>query len=158
MPRAFTSLFITTALAISLAACSPTKVASHDTQMKSVVASQSFDSTEAALRTALDSSGLKLFTVIDHGQGAKSIGADIGRSKLFIFGNPKSGTPLMQADPTLGLHLPMKILLHEQGSDVHLHRSDIIATIRAHGVTDQEARLEKISETLDSIMKEAAMP
>ena len=61
-----------------------------------VVSAQSFTETEAALRAGFESRGLKLFTVVDHGAGAKSVGEDIGGSKLFIFGNPKAGTPLMQ--------------------------------------------------------------
>jgi uncharacterized protein (DUF302 family) len=31
-------------------------------------------------------------------------------TELLIFGNPKAGTPLMQADQTIGLDLPLKAL------------------------------------------------
>ncbi len=34
-------------------------------------------------------------------------------TKLLIFGNPKGGTPLMLAAPTLAIDLPLKILIHE---------------------------------------------
>ena len=121
-----------------------------------VVSAQSFTETEAALRAEFESRGLKLFTVVDHGAGAKSVGEDIGGSKLFIFGNPKAGTPLMQSEPHLGLALPMKILLREANGRVTLHRDDIAASVRSYGVTDQEARLDKISGALDAIIAEAA--
>ena len=121
-----------------------------------VVSAQSFTQTEAALREGFEARGLKLFTVVDHGAGAKSVGEDIGGSKLFIFGNPKAGTPLMQSEPHLGLALPMKILLREANGQVTLHRNDIAASVRSYGVTDQEARLGKISSTLDAIIAEAA--
>ena len=121
-----------------------------------MTSAQSFAATEARLREGFDTRGLKLFTVVDHGAGAQSVGEDIGQSKLFIFGNPKAGTPLMQAEPKLGLELPMKILLRDAGGSVQLYRTDIAATVRAYGVTDQDARLGKISETLDGIMSEAA--
>ncbi len=121
-----------------------------------VVSAQSFTETEAALRAGFESRGLKLFTVVDHGAGAKSVGEDIGGSKLFIFGNPKAGTPLMQSEPHLGLALPMKILLREANGRVTLHRDDIAASVRSYGVTDQEARLDKISGALDAIIAEAA--
>ena len=121
-----------------------------------VVSNQSFIETETALRAGFETRGLKLFTVVDHGAGAKSVGEDIGGSKLFIFGNPKAGTPLMQSEPHLGLALPMKILLRETDGRVTLHRDDIAASVRSYGVTDQEARLGKISGALDAIIAEAA--
>ena len=121
-----------------------------------VVSVQSFAQTEAALRAGFEARGLKLFTVVDHGAGAKSVGEDIGGSKLFIFGNPKAGTPLMQSEPNLGLALPMKILLREADGRITLHRDDIAASVRSYGVTDQEARLGKISGALDAIIAEAA--
>ena len=121
-----------------------------------VVSAQSFAETEAALRSGFETRGLKLFTVVDHGAGAKSVGEDIGGSKLFIFGNPKAGTPLMQSEPHLGLALPMKILLRDADGRVTLHRDDIAASVRSYGVTDQEARLDKISGALDAIIAEAA--
>jgi len=122
----------------------------------SVASSQDFNATEAKLLEALASRNLKLFTVVDHGAGAKSVGADIGTSKLFIFGNPKAGTPIMAAQPMLGLELPMKILLQDDGNQVQLHRTDVAATVRSYGVTDQDGRLEKIDQTLTAIMTEAA--
>ena len=121
-----------------------------------VVSVQSFAQTEAALRAGFEARGLKLFTVVGHGAGAKSVGEDIGGSKLFIFGNPKAGTPLMQSEPHLGLALPMKILLREADGRVTLHRDDFAASVRSYGVTDQEARLGKISGALDAIIAEAA--
>ena len=145
--------FVSLAALAALTACSARTPAPADI---SVVSSQSFAETEADLRKALAARDLTLFTVVDHGAGAKSVGSDIGASKLFIFGNPKSGTPLMVAEPKLGLELPMKILLHEADGAVHLHRMDVVATVSAYGVTDQGERLTKISTTLDKILSEAA--
>jgi uncharacterized protein (DUF302 family) len=34
-------------------------------------------------------------------------------TKLFIFGNPKGGTPLMLASPSAAIDLPLKILVAE---------------------------------------------
>jgi len=36
-------------------------------------------------------------------------------TKLLIFGNPKGGTPLMLAAPSLAIDLPLKILVGEDG-------------------------------------------
>jgi uncharacterized protein (DUF302 family) len=37
-------------------------------------------------------------------------------TKLLIFGNPKAGTPLMLASPSVALDLPLKILVAEDGA------------------------------------------
>jgi uncharacterized protein (DUF302 family) len=36
-------------------------------------------------------------------------------TKLLIFGNPKAGTPLMLAAPSIAIDLPLKILIWEDG-------------------------------------------
>ena len=148
-------VFIGSLAALALAGCKPAMTDNtHNT--KTITSSQNFAATEASLIDALASRNLKLFTVVDHGAGAQSVGADIGQSKLFIFGNPAAGTPIMAAEPTLGLELPMKILLRDNGGAVSLHRTDIAATVRSYGVTDQDGRLSKIDETLTAIMREAS--
>ena len=148
-------IFIGTLIALALAGCKPA-MTDQTPNTKTISSSQNFAATEASLIDALASRNLKLFTVVDHGAGAQSVGADIGQSKLFIFGNPKAGTPIMAAEPTLGLELPMKILVRDNGGAVSLHRTDIAATVRSYGVTDQDGRLSKIDETLTAIMREAS--
>jgi uncharacterized protein (DUF302 family) len=37
-------------------------------------------------------------------------------TEVLIFGNPKAGTPLMQAKQTIGIDLPLKVLAWEDAS------------------------------------------
>ena len=37
-------------------------------------------------------------------------------TKLLIFGNPKGGTPVMLAAPSVAIDLPLKILIWEDGA------------------------------------------
>jgi uncharacterized protein (DUF302 family) len=37
-------------------------------------------------------------------------------TKLLIFGNPKAGTPLMIAAPTIAIDLPLKLLVWEDSA------------------------------------------
>ena len=67
------------------------------------------------LKGILQSKGITLFTVIDHDGGAEKAGMKMPPNKLFIFGNPKAGTPLMQAAPRTAIDLPLKILVWEDG-------------------------------------------
>jgi len=76
----------------------------------------SVDETVAKLEGILQAKGVKLFTVVDHSGEAASAGLQMPNTKLLIFGNPKAGTPLMLASPSLALDLPLKILVAEDAS------------------------------------------
>ncbi len=72
-------------------------------------ARQTLDRLEAALRAA----GITIFARIDHGAGAASAGLALRPTQVLIFGSPKGGTPLMQADQRIGLDLPLRVLAWE---------------------------------------------
>jgi uncharacterized protein (DUF302 family)/uncharacterized membrane protein YidH (DUF202 family) len=73
----------------------------------------SVDETVARLQSILQTKGVKLFTTVDHSGEAASAGLKMPPTKLLIFGNPKAGTPLMLASPSVALDLPLKILVAE---------------------------------------------
>lgn len=54
--------------------------------------------------------GITVFARIDHAEGATKAGEDLRPTQLMLFGNPKLGTPLMQANQEAGIALPMKAL------------------------------------------------
>lgn len=63
------------------------------------------------LTEAIAGAGATLFAVIDHSGEAERAGLSLRDTKLLIFGNPRAGTPLMQAAPTVALDLPLKALV-----------------------------------------------
>lgn len=58
----------------------------------------------------LKEKGFRIFARVDHAAGAKSVNLDLRPTELIIFGNPVGGTPLMQAEQTMGLSLPLRAL------------------------------------------------
>ncbi|MCB1906561.1 MAG: DUF302 domain-containing protein [Rhodocyclaceae bacterium] len=60
--------------------------------------------------------GMKVFARIDHAAGANSIGRDMRPTELLIFGNPKGGTPFMACAQSVGIDLPLKALVWEDGA------------------------------------------
>jgi uncharacterized protein (DUF302 family) len=58
--------------------------------------------------------GITLFAVIDHSGEAEAVGMKMPDTKLLIFGNPKGGTPLMLAAPSVAIDLPLKLLVAEE--------------------------------------------
>ncbi len=76
----------------------------------------SVDETVAKLQGILQAKGVKLFAVVDHSGEAASAGLQMPNTKLLIFGNPKAGTPLMLASPSVALDFPLKILVAEDAA------------------------------------------
>ena len=73
----------------------------------------SVDETVDKLKTILKSKGVTLFALVDHSGEAEKVGLKMPPTKLLIFGNPKGGTPLMLAEPSTAIDLPLKILAAE---------------------------------------------
>ena len=76
-----------------------------------------FDDTVHRLQSAFASHGIKVFATIDQQAEASAVGLAMPPTTLIVFGNPKSGTPLMLARPESGIDLPLKVLVlgHEDG-------------------------------------------
>jgi uncharacterized protein (DUF302 family) len=70
------------------------------------------------LDALLKERGIIVFAHIDFSADAARAGLTMRPEQLLIFGNPKGGTPLMQAAPSAGLDLPFKALVWED-SDGH---------------------------------------
>lgn len=75
----------------------------------------SVDETVERLKGLLQAKGITLFALVDHSGEAGKVGLSMPPTKLFIFGNPKAGTPLMVAAPSIALDLPLKILVWQDG-------------------------------------------
>src|SRR5262249_49592683 len=71
----------------------------------------SVDETVGRLEELLRTKGIKLFALVDHSGEASQAGLKMPPTKLLIFGNPKAGTPLMLAAPSIAIDLPLKILV-----------------------------------------------
>jgi uncharacterized protein (DUF302 family) len=61
--------------------------------------------------------GLMVFARIDFSGDAQRAGLDLRPTGLVILGNPKGGTPLIVASPTVALDLPLKILAWQDAED-----------------------------------------
>jgi uncharacterized protein (DUF302 family) len=98
----------------------------------------SVDETVEKLEEALRAKGIKLFALIDHSGEAEQAGLHMRPTKLLIFGNPKGGTPLMVASPTIAIDLPLKILVWENdGGQVQISYNSPAYLLTRHGLPEQ---------------------
>src|ERR1700730_6434770 len=68
------------------------------------------------LEAEIRAHGMKVFDRIDHAAGATEAGLELRPTELIIFGNARGGTPLMQSIQTVGIDLPLKVLVWEDAS------------------------------------------
>src|ERR1700723_1217888 len=78
-----------------------------------IASKHTVDETVEKLRGILQAKGVMLFAMVDHSGEAAKVGLPMPPTKLMIFGNPKAGTPLMLAAPSIAIDLPIKILIWE---------------------------------------------
>ena len=65
------------------------------------------------LEAAVKSKGITVFARIDHSGEAAKVGMKMRPTQLLIFGNPKTGTALMNSSPSIAIDLPLKALAWE---------------------------------------------
>src|SRR5262249_53749178 len=84
--------------------------ASADNGIENIASNYSVAETIDRLESLAKSKQLTVFARIDFSGDAAKAGLSVGRTQLLIFGNPKAGTPLMQAVPSVAIDLPLKAL------------------------------------------------
>jgi uncharacterized protein (DUF302 family) len=89
----------------------------HDVTVNNGIISQpspySVTETIDRLAAILQTKGITIFARIDQQVEAEKVGLSLRPTQLLLFGNPQAGTPLMVAEPTIALDLPLKILAWE---------------------------------------------
>ena len=102
--------------------------------------------------------GMTVFSRIDHAAGAADVGLSLRPTELLIFGNARAGTPLMQSAQTIGIDLPLKVLVWQDASrDTWLSYNDPSWLARRHGIGHEAERATTaISAALAAVVKAAA--
>ena len=106
----------------------------------SVVTLQSkyaFETTISRLKAALAAHGVTLFADIDQSAAAARAGMSLRPTRLLLFGNPKAGTPVMEANPHAALELPLRAVVWEDpGSRVWVDYQDVTSTLEQNYKVD----------------------
>jgi len=117
------------------------------------------DETVDRVESLLSKKGIRVFAVVDHRSNAQGAGLELGEITLIVFGNPKLGTPMMQSNPTVGIDLPMKIVVWRGTDDtVYLAYNDPEYLASRHGITDRDGVVKKMSGALSNLTDKAIEP
>ena len=144
-------------LSVPAGASEPTEASASElsTGLIEKVSAHSFADTIAKLRAGIEKRPLRLFAEIDHAKGAASADLDLAPSTLFIFGNPKGGTPLMKREPRMGIALPLKMHVFEENGQVIVSYPDVNALARAYGLDPEAQPVPNIGGLLAGLATEA---
>ena len=97
-----------------------------------------FQTTLTRLTDVLAARQATIFAVIDHAAGAEAAGLPLRPTTVVIFGDPRAGTPLMQARQSAGIDLPLKILVwQDEDGAVWLSYNQPAWIARRHGLDPQ---------------------
>lgn len=107
----------------------------------------------------LKDKGFKIFARVDHAAGAKSVNLELRPTELIIFGNPTGGTPLMQAEQTMGLALPLRALAWQDAAGKVWLGYDAVADLAAaRGVAKDHPAIARTSDALKALTDAAVKP
>ncbi len=152
MRRLALSVFVMTILVLATA---PRTSAAPEGMPEGMIVKSSAHSVSATLdklEKVLKKNGIRVFARVDHAAGAAGVGLDLPATQLLIFGNPKLGTPLMQAERTVAIDLPMKALAYvDDHGQVQLAYNDPAYFARRHGITGRDAVVDKMTGALDKL-------
>jgi uncharacterized protein (DUF302 family) len=115
-----------------------------------------YAATTTSLIDAIERRGLTLFARIDHAGAARDAGLELADEQVVLFGNPRSGTPLMQSDPRIGIELPLRMLIWQEGEEVLVGYRDQRELSGAYDVASHQPTLEQMTSLLDELAAEAS--
>jgi len=115
---------------------------------------RSVEDTVARFEAILGEKGVKVFAVVDHSGEAAAAGLSLRDTKVVIFGNPKGGTPVMEAQPLFALDLPLKVLVWADGDQTKVTYTPPAALAARWGVgEDVVAPLGVIDALTDALVQ-----
>ncbi len=144
------------------AAGAPEALAQPDTPAKNagmiiMKSAHPVSETVQRLEQAVRQKGGTVFATIDHQANAKQAGADLRPTTLVLFGNPKLGTPLIEADQTIGIDLPQRAVVYtDKAGQTWIAYDDPAWVAARHGVTGEAETLRQTSAALDGFVRSAA--
>ena len=81
-----------------------------------ISSSRDFSTTFEKLESVVKAKALLIFAKIDFSGDAQRAGLTMPPTQMLIFGNPKSGTPVMLAAPSSAVDLPLKMLVSQDAA------------------------------------------
>jgi uncharacterized protein (DUF302 family) len=130
-----------------------------DADLVTLASAHSVAATVDRLKLLLGQKKIQVFADIDHAAGAKEVGLSLRPTRVVIFGNPAAGTPLMQSQQTIGLDLPLRVLVWEdEAGKVWLTYRGPEFLAQRHHMLECEEAIKGLSTALAGLARAATSP
>jgi uncharacterized protein (DUF302 family) len=116
----------------------------------------SYAQTRRRLLTAIEDRSLTLFAEVDHAAAARRVDLELRDEAVVVFGSPRAGTPLMQSNPRVGIDLPLRVLIWDDGESTKLGFHDPRELASRYDLGEHRERLDKMADLLAEVVAEAA--
>ncbi|QUQ65024.1 DUF302 domain-containing protein [Kutzneria sp. CA-103260] len=113
-------------------------------------------STVSRLIAALEHRELTVFAHIDHAEHARRADMQLTPIDVVLFGNPHAGTPLMASDPRVGLDLPLRMVVWQDGETAFVGHHDPRELAADYELAEHKVTLDRMAELLEAVSAEAA--
>jgi uncharacterized protein (DUF302 family) len=110
------------------------------------------------LVATLKERGTTAFARVDHAGGARGVGLELPDEELWIVGDPRAGTLLMQADAQVGYDLPLRILAWDaEGHTLVGYRTPGELAER-YALSERAELLERMTGMLEELVAKITAP
>ena len=126
--------------------------------LTTIISQNDFETTCNKVKNIIEANeNLKLIAELAHHENAARVGLDLRPTHLFLFGNPKMGTPLMKESQPIAIDLPQKILVwNDEGNNTNISYNTPSYLAERHGIANNQQIIEKVATALKGITEKAA--
>jgi uncharacterized protein (DUF302 family) len=103
----------------------------------------------------LKAKNVTIFAHISHSKAAQEVGLIMQDEELIIFGNPKTGTPLMIESPAIGIELPLKIIAWAENQKTLVGWQNVARLSQDYHITQSSNTIELLKGFLQDIVDTA---
>lgn len=113
--------------------------------------------TTSRLEAEIKAHNMAVFARINHSAMAAEVGMPLRPTEVILFGNPRGGTPLMQAGQTIGIDLPLKMLVWQDDSGkTWLSYNEPAWLVKRHEISGADNVVANMSHALQDIAAKTA--
>lgn len=108
------------------------------------------------LVAAVTAHGMAILARIDHAAAAAKVGMELRPTEVLIFGNARTGTPLMRAVQTVGIELPLKALVwQDAGGKAWISYNEPARLVKRHDLNQMDGVAGQMESALAAITRKA---
>jgi uncharacterized protein (DUF302 family) len=106
------------------------------------------------LAAAINARGMALMARIDHAAAAAKVGLELRPTEVLLFGSPRVGSQMMQSVQTVGIDLPLRVLVWQDAAGATwLGYNDPGWIARRHGA--EVGVVDAMTQGLEALAREA---